>query len=271
MKLTTNPTTQPTEMSSTPLTERMTTSIADGDVVVSNTYSTTDYAKFSMVKGNRMVSRRKVIKLREAIKLNDLTLAYPIVVDRKFRIMDGQHRYIACVELKKPIYYIVIGEFDIRVIADVNNNQSRWTAYDYLNAYCELGIHEYKVFAGFMTRNEFNFSVTFIALTGRWGGEIYSEFRRGNFKVRNLEKSDEVADRVHSLKEHLTFYKQREFVLALTKCMEHPDYDHPRMLKKMATTGGSSLRKATNAADYIRQLEDVYNWHVQTENKVRFF
>ena len=270
MKMTTNPTTQPTEKSSTLLTERITT-LHTRDEVVSSTYSTNDYSKFSFVAGNRAISRRKVIKLRESIKTNDLTIAYPIVVDKKFNIMDGQHRYIACTELNKPIHYIVIGEFDIRVIADVNNSQSRWNAYDYLNAYCELGIHEYKVFAGFMKRNEFNFSVTLLSLVGKLGGTLYNEFRRGNFKHGDLKKADIVASRVHSLKEHVPFYKNREFVLALMKCMEHPDYDHKRMLKKMYHVGGSTLKKSTNEKDYLRQLEDVYNWHTKDENRVRFF
>ena len=46
------------------------------DTIVNHVYSTSDYSKFRFVFGNRELLRRKVIKLREAIKIENRVWIY---------------------------------------------------------------------------------------------------------------------------------------------------------------------------------------------------
>ena len=57
-------------------------------------YKTTNYSIFSFLQGNRSVSKKN--SLVKSIQKIDLTMYKPILVDSEFRIIDGQHRFFAC-------------------------------------------------------------------------------------------------------------------------------------------------------------------------------
>jgi CHAD domain-containing protein len=52
--------------------------------------------------------------------------------------------------------------------------------------------------------------------------------------------------------------------------LNHPDYDHDRMVKEL-TANGSQLHEWRKKADWLRNLEDIYNYGYSDENKTRFF
>ena len=58
--------------------------------------STTDYAKFKTLQGNRDVNKLHVSRLKESFKT--AYLLSPIVVNQYYEIIDGQHRYEAAKE-----------------------------------------------------------------------------------------------------------------------------------------------------------------------------
>ena len=101
------------------------------DTIVNHVYSTSDYSKFRLVFGNRELLRRKVIKLREAIKIENKILSYPVVVNSNFQIIDGQHRFVALAELGLPIYYIVDDTFKVESIPKINTAQHKRKSNDY--------------------------------------------------------------------------------------------------------------------------------------------
>ena len=229
---------------------------------------TKNYTQFNLLDWNRKISRNKVAKLVTAIKSANLTRYYPILVTRKFEILDGQHRYVACTELNMPIHYIMVDDCDIATVASINNNQDKWTAYDFLDAYCHAGYHEYKVIKAFMKKYDFRFSSAFVLLFGKWGGSGYEEFRKGTIKVTNLKEATARANWLQTLKKLCEHCGDRYFILAMVQCFKHPDYDHKRMVKKMKYRG-SGIKKAMNKSEYLRQLETIYN--TQTSDKVRFW
>jgi hypothetical protein len=231
-------------------------------------FSTKDYTQFSFFKGNRPISRSKVVRLRKSIRQKDLTRFYPILVNGDMEILDGQHRYIACSELGIPIQYNTTQDIDISTVAKLNNSQDKWNAYDFLNAWVESGIHDYRIFAGFMKKYDLNFSTAFAIFFDGWGGSMYYLFKTGEMKINNLKEATEKADMLESLKESCERCSDRYFVLALMDCFKHPDYDHNRMKGKMKYLG-STIKKASNKGEYLRQIENVYN--ARTSSKVRFW
>ena len=229
-----------------------------------------DYSMFRFLAGNRMISRRKVKRLIKSIKKKNLTELYPIIVNREMKILDGQHRYVACCELSLPIRYVIADDIDITMISELNNAQDKWTAYDFLNAWCEVGLHDYKVFAGFIRKYGFSFSVGQVLFFGRWGGRHYEDFREGLMKITTLKEATERAEWIHSLKDLSLYTTDRTFVLAMTQCFKNKDYDHSRMIKKLGYLG-SSIKKSTNKQQYLRQLEEIYNYRTADDNKLRFW
>ena len=70
-------------------------------------HKSTEYSKFYLFDSNRIVKRNKVSKIKKEIENNDLSEENFIkvdIIDGKLYIHDGQHRFIAWMELEMPVY-----------------------------------------------------------------------------------------------------------------------------------------------------------------------
>jgi len=241
------------------------------DNIVNHVYGSFDYTKFRLIFGNRELKRTKVIKLRDEIKQNNRISSYPIIVNSNFQIIDGQHRFVALVELGLEICYVVDDTFDIKGIAKSNTMPDKWKSDNYLSAYRELGIADYETFANFMETYDTNFTVTLVLFHGKFTGGLYRDFAEGKFKATNLKRAIKWIKKVHEFKKYIQdIHKDRHFVRAILNCFLHPDYNHTRMINKMKLKG-HLMTKSTSRIDYLRQLEAMYNWHAPEDKKVRFF
>ena len=241
------------------------------DDIVNRVYGSFDYSKFRFIFGNRELRRAKVVKLREAIKRNNRIASYPVIVNSNFQIIDGQHRFVALVELKLAICYVVDDTFDIKGIAKSNTMPDKWKSDNYLSAYRELGIADYETFANFMETYDTNFTVTLILFHGSFTGGFYRDFAEGNFKANNLTRAVKWVKKVHEFKKYIQdIHKDRHFVRAILNCFLHPKYNHTRMINKVKLRG-HLMTKSISRIDYLRQLEAMYNWHAPEDKQVRFF
>jgi len=241
------------------------------DNIINHIYSTFDYSKFRLIFGNRELKRTKVIKLRDEMKQNNRVSSYPIIVNSNFQIIDGQHRFVALVELGFEICYVVDDTFDIKSIAKSNTMPDKWKSDNYLSAYRELGIESYDTFANFMETYDTNFTVTLVLFHGKFTGGLYRDFAEVKFKATNLNRAVKWIKKVHEFKKYIQdIHKDRHFVRAILNCFLHPKYNHTRMINKVKLRG-HLMTKSISRIDYLRQLEAMYNWHAPEDKKVRFF
>ncbi len=76
-------------------------------------YETTNYDLFRLVNGNRIVNSLNYTKLIKSIEQKQLLI--PICVNEKMEIVDVQHRFIACKEFGKSIYFYVANVITLRM------------------------------------------------------------------------------------------------------------------------------------------------------------
>ena len=108
-------------------------------------FETTNYDQFKFLEYNREIDQRALNKLLVSMKIhNDLHL-HPIVVDDKFNIVDGQHRFHAARQLGYPIFYVVDNSFAPEKLAMINQAQTNWSVADYINRYAAEGVGAYVV------------------------------------------------------------------------------------------------------------------------------
>lgn len=103
------------------------------DLIATQIYKTKDYEKFVLDQNlNRDVSNANVKKIKSSIKdYGDHGMVFPIVVDDRMRIIDGQHRFTARKELGLTIYYIQDLDLDISKLGGINDAVKKWVANDY--------------------------------------------------------------------------------------------------------------------------------------------
>lgn len=238
--------------------------------------STTNYDLFKLLGNNRELNLLHVKRLVESF--NEKYLICPIIVNERYEVIDGQHRLAACRETKKPIFYIKVKGYGIKEVQIFNTNQKNWTRYDFLEMYCSEGRKPYLEFKEFMIAfPDFGIRVCEKLLTGYnqkskvTGGilGLSRYFERGELSISNIPKSYLLAKKVVDYKPFFSEYHTDSFVNAIVPLFTSKNYNHKEMLHKLGSCP-HKLFVCNNIDKYRVQLENIYNYKRQKENKVSF-
>lgn len=239
------------------------------DKAIASIYMTTDYDKFSLVEGNRNIRPHHVDRLCKSFK--ETQLEVPLVVDRDYRIYDGQNRFVALKSLKLPLYYQIIDGMSLRSLQLLNSNSSNWTTAQYCKSYCELGNPEYIKYRDFKKKYRLGVRESLNLLSGSGMTENPEKmFANGEFVCKDYNNAIKKADMLVLLEPYVKFYRKRNFVVAMVTLFDNKIYDHNRLIKKLKKRS-SKLTEQSHKKDYLKILEEMYNWNELKKNKVRLF
>lgn len=232
-------------------------------------YSSTDYTKFSLIRFNRPVSEEKVQKLLKAFRENRNYLhIYPIVVNRQFEVLDGQHRLEAAKRAGVPIFYIIDDDFRMEDAIAANNVVGKWTTEQFMNSFAEREFPEYVKIRDFYLEHPWIKISTLPKLCSTKGyGKL--NFDNGHYEADRMEFAHKVAAMVNSFRPFIGD-KQAEFnpfVQTVMNLAANHNYNHKRMVEKMKQRGSLFQRCAT-VPQYLAILTEIYNYRVAPENRI---
>lgn len=165
------------------------------DKQVTSVFETSDYDKFKFMLGNRNINLSSVKKIEESISQNGFKMC-PILVNEKFEIVDGQHRFNALKDLGLPIYYIIENGLNIEDCKNLNINTKNWSLDDYVRGYADLGYAEYVKLIKMTKELKISFSCGVCLLAGvdySGGVQITNMAKSGNLKIfYSLNKAKEI-------------------------------------------------------------------------------
>lgn len=235
---------------------------------------TKNYNLFGIVDGNRTVNSSHVKKLK--VSIHQIDLKIPIVVNEKMEVVDGQHRLQARKELGLPVFYIMISGLGLRETQRVNSAAKNWNDKDFLDSFVKQNYGHYKTYKKFRETYQFGHSDTLSILSGRGvtggGTNSNSEFRDGEFSVSpdNLAKATDWAEKIYQIEPFYDGFKRRSFISAMITCFKHEQYNHDDFIAKLAYQS-SKLVHCTNSIQYLRIIDEIYNFKRKPEDKIRFF
>lgn len=223
-----------------------------------NIQRTTDYGKFSLHEKNRRLNYNKIEKLAEAMKKKNLLPLFPIVVNSKMEILDGQHRFEAAKRAKVTVSFVVSNQkYDIEHVADSNNFQSHWQLSDYVNYYVKENKLDYITLQ--KLANKYDIGVAGVAnLSDK--RNISADIRTGNFIFTDIAEINELLShaRAIGIEFAFPFWNSRPFLRALRHVIKVKGYNKMRMGQKIQANR-KLLVKCHEADAYIRVLEEIYN------------
>jgi len=232
--------------------------------------STTNYGQFRLDPTNRAVNSDHLEKLYDAIKKKNLLKEFPILVTEDGTILDGQHRLKAAEALNTPIYYIVTKDMTVDDVSETNAAVRKWSTADWLDVWCKRGAPEYIKLQEFMRQYPFIKIGNAINLcTYGDRAQLQSNFKSGKYKCNDLEFAHQVASAVLDFAPYVTFYKDPRFIYAVNNLVEHADYDHSRMMAKMAYLS-KKVVKCPDVETYMAMFTEIYNYRTHGDNQVRF-
>jgi len=240
------------------------------DTAVNTVLKTNDYSKFKSKDGNRNLNELHLKRLTESVKQNDLLHANPILVNEKYEIIDGQHRFNVCRQLGKSIHYIKVKGLGLQEIQILNANSKNWKLDDYIDGYCQMNLPEYCYLKNLTRKTNLGItSLLALFVTGTTSGNAMESLKSGNLKLGHKTRGLIILEWIEEWTKHYPNSFRRTFIVALVNLYNVKGYSHEKMMQKIKYQS-TKLVDCTNTKTYLALLEEIYNFKERGE-KLRFF
>lgn len=242
------------------------------DEVVTVIKRTMDYEKFIFLIPNRPRYRAHINNLKAAMQqFPQIFAAQPVLVNEKWEIIDGQHRFVGAMELGRPIYYIQVSGLTMEIARAMNILQLPWQPMDFARSYANSKKSAYVTYLAFRDKYPFTHSTILHFLVGSRQHGIHAKFRRGEFEVTDAEAAQQNLDRLLEVREVIRIPMLAPFAIALLYAFKTEGFKYDHFMNKLKMHGDEYLRRTTSVADCLRMIEDIYNYQLSDKNRLRIF
>lgn len=245
-------------------------------------WRTDNYNAFGKCVGNRKTSPAKVKKIARAMERGDLHQFYPVLINEKCEIIDGQHTLEARKLRGEEVEFQIGVGLTIQDVANRNSAQNSWNPKNHVENYIKQGNNNYQILEDVVKENGLGYLMTANMLYfGR-------PTEGGNEKVKNLvEEGDFVVkkstlNKVKSFLNKIKDFKNagvdgnlvtsRTFMNAVAMFYDlNKTPDHKTMvnkIKKGANTSTFKVIKRHTKEEYLLDLVKIYNRNQRKANKV---
>ena len=236
---------------------------------VNNVIVTNDYGLFLRLEGNRNINKTNLKHIKKSMMKQQLIS--PIIINEKMEIIDGQHRFIAQKELDLPVYYIIQNGYGKKETQIFNSCSKDWNIDDHMQSYCNSRVIEYIKYRDFFQKWKFSHNECMNMLNGTIHDRGLQEiFKFGTFKIKTLKKAETSAERITMMEKYYDGWKRRSFVQAMLICFENKRFNFIHFCKKLRYQS-SKLVDCVSYNDYLKIIEEIYNYKIRTQNKLRLF
>lgn len=241
----------------------------DNITVFGNIMVTENYDMFKKIGGNRKLNKANYAKIVKSMKEEQLII--PIVVNEKYEIIDGQHRYTACKDLGKPVYFYMVRGYGLNQVKRANIASSNWKKENYLDMFVAENNEVYKEFEEIKERYDLNISnllKIFAIVQEKQNARVGYEFENGTF---TLDGKMEVLRFLTALEDFnfFKFYKSNNFLIAFTRLYFKSEYDHDKMKTKLITHRNSLEKRSTSDEYLVLLCNRIYSFGV-TKNPIYY-
>lgn len=243
---------------------------------VTSVYSTMDYDVFTFIEGNRELDHVKAVK--ESIEKVGF-LWVPILVNEKFEIIEGQHRFTACKELGLPVIYIIQPNIGMKEVQALNTCAKRWTIKNHIHAYAsgEMKTTDGLYLDILVKKYPWASVDTILAATSKYG---FSNSKANIIEGKINCSSDEyeMADRVLSyIEKTLPYIREKKVSVTRALCylyslgVRKPEVIDVNHLQKRFVINNSRFEPDTKIQTNIDRIQDqVYNFGTRSDRRAQF-
>lgn len=218
---------------------------------------------------NRDVNPYHVERLKNLIEKHGYFAGAPIIVDEDGLIIDGQHRYKACLELGVEPVIVQDGNFDMVPI--LNSTQLSWSLKDYVKYYAAKAYEDYVILEQLCKAKNISVSAAYNILTGKStsrtglnkhnGGR--NPLKNGTFTIpdksqKGLAKLERKVDAIMRIVSLLGLPRTDRLILAITRLTEDKNFVFKIMENKIDYQRARIYRCST-INEYMQMLANIYN------------
>ena len=239
--------------------------VLDGEIGYSSNYST-----FKFLEANRDIRDRHVNRLVASIKREGQI--YPILVNKNFEVIEGQHRVEACKILQIPVMFLKNDKATIKHVRIVNNCQEGWGFYDFLKSFSHSSHPNHTTYqkVGLFVK-EFGFQprICLVLLVGGVeNGKKIDEFKVGTFTIEDEEKSRRLAKQLLKIKTFAPdLVTNKKFCLAWFRVQKIEKFKVESAYTQLRKYR-SKLEGCLNQEDWIEGILEAYSYKKPKSEKI---
>jgi hypothetical protein len=230
------------------------------------------YGLFRYLPGNRPLD---LLNLKHIVEsATEEWLINPIIVNEKFEIVEGQHRFEAAKTLNLPVYFIQISGYGLKQTFTLNTIGKKWDALNFADSYAKKGNQHYQTFLDFKKKYGFDtrgvLQVLAYNITNKKYGFTFHQFAKGQFEIVDEDGAIMVADRIKQigLEYHPDVYTKRSYISAYIRLMSHKLYNHEDYLKNLEKRP-YPVYHYPNSGMYLDVFTKIYNYD-KKHNRISF-
>ena len=181
------------------------------------------------------------------------------------KVIRGHHRLTYAKRLGLPVWYVV--DDSKADIFDLEGGRQAWTGADFLLARAAGGNNDCARLHEFQKKHGLTLAVAASLMGGQSAGSNnhLRMVKEGTFRVSSdLSHAHAVASLVDYCRAHgVAFAGAAAFVSALSMCLRVPDFDQS-LFRHRVKLHGFVMRVRSTQADYLKELDALYNYGAKT-------
>lgn len=190
-----------------------------------------------------------------------------IIVNENREIIDGQHRFQACKELKEPIRFTVKKDYGVREMQIMNETQRQWSAIDTVNSEAKLGNQSYAWLKELM--DEY-LEVTLMGIAksmnfSSWGSVRAVRNRYFVTTYLGYLNGKEFCEAIRASGENAEVTRKQSFYEALIYCLQNKDIDNEKLNGRLKKYMRTDYRNLGKVVDSLMDIELMYNKYSRGE------
>lgn len=232
------------------------------------------YGLFKRIEGNRPLDENHIKKLMNSISEHGW-YTNPILVNERFEIIDGQHRFECMKRMNLPVEYVMMNGLTVNSCADLNDCVKRWKMDDYINLYAAQGNDSYVALQQLSEKYRGVVGAICIARLmkgfGASNGSDQNAVKTGRYKAKmSMMEADRILGFVQScIAETDKVRGRRESVIAalvFAYSMEGVNRDR---LRTVYVQNCGKFGEINTIRYALEQIEKAYNRNLVLENRVK--
>ena len=230
--------------------------------------TTKDYSIFQYFDRSRLVNKNHVEFLRKDMNINGQLER--VIVNENWFVIDGQHRIEAKKRDKKPVDFRVQKGGTIQHVTAINNTPKGWTNVNWQRNYSHADHPNNKAYiqyGDFKKDHGFTETICMALLSEDFHDYGRKAFKRGTFKVKNLERATSTA---YQLAELVAIDKRLnglKAVCAILNLKTLKDFKF-NVFKSQLDKNYKRLTPCQNINEWVETLiDDVYNHGLRRPHK----
>lgn len=255
--------------------------VAQSSTILTPIYTTTNYSMFGHIGGNRNLDNSNLNKIKQSVSKKHIkTNAVICILDvedvkEPLKIVDGQHRFEACKNLKIPVSYVIDGSLTMASILNditlLNTASKEWDVSDFMRSEAQKGNQNYILYSSIYGQyfTSFDHESLFYILNSdvnRTCPKIsYPSFKAGELQ---FDQSDYnyLVQRINDISQFNHYNEmggKRYYQKALNQLLNTRGFNMNQMLAKLQARQ-STITKCTTVDGALKQLADIYNYKIQS-------